>query len=533
MRYGAEIAGFIRLYWGAGVKKYYSLSLCLLLMSCGGESSDPPVTTPTTPTLNVTLAPSATRQEAPEANSVVSFSVEARYSGESDGAVFPKFDFDPEKLLLDGEIETSGQMFTARFKTLSGLSAQSHVNNIKFRLCRDAGCATIYPGSSKSIDHRLDVQIGDWVTRQRNAAHDGYVHASFDPGQFVRAWEYGPGNVVAFKPVAAQQGRVFVTQVHSDGSSVALALDGVSGTERWRYSLGNVSDASGPAIAGDKLAFSTMFTSSGNNPMVVLTAADGRFWRNFPFAAQWSSFAQPTPFADAIYMAAGYFGNIVYANDLKQGVPLWEASGSAGQIWDGQAPAADERHIYYYSGNLDVIDRQNGAVVKSIADPFWRWNGYSYGGTPMISSPNHVIAYSGSVTPHGGAAPLVNYDIEAGVHRWRTASDYSVVPAAAKGVIYAGSNQKQKFDAIEEATGSVLWSWSLPAGEQFQGNVVVTDTLVFFSTDKAVYAVDLTDHGAKWKVGTPGYLAITPDAKLIVTPFSSAAGAKLFAYSLR
>lgn len=517
---------------------YFALC-CMLLSACGGGSggsSNPPVTVPTIPSLNVTLTPSATSQSVTDVDSSANLTVQADYTGSTSDTIVPHISTDNNGLVLDGLITSSGTTYSAKLKTPTNLSAKSYTTTVTFRLCKESPCTTVYPGSTKSFTYTLDVRLADWTTRQRNASHNGFVRATFDPTKFAKAWEYAPTSAVGFDEVASRQGMVFLTQRSSDGSSIALAIDGATGVERWRYSLGQVSDASGPAISGNRVVFSTMFTSSGNNPLVALDADTGQFVTNQTFASQWSTFAPPTPFGDVAYIASGYYGNIVYAFDIKAGNALWTGSGSSGNTWDGQAPAVDANHVYYYSGDLDVIDRATGKIVKTIQDPFWQWNGYSYGGTPMLGSNNHVIAYSGNGQgTYSVAFPLVDYDIAAGTHRWRTASGYNNIPAVANGVVYAATNQVSQFDAIDELTGKVLWSWPLPPGEQFVGNTVVTDTLAFVSTNVAVYAIALDGmHQTKWTAKTPGTLSISPDAKLIVAPvLGGGSPAKVIAYSLQ
>jgi len=510
------------------MRKVASVIVLVVLSSCG-DGSDTSV--PAVPTLTVTLTPSAENQTAPEENSVASFTFDATYSGSSTDPVVPVLDFDSSLLSLDGDIEQAGNKITANFKTIGGLAATTYKTAVTFKLCKDAGCATVYPGSTKSFDYTLDVKLSDWTTRQRNPSHNGYVHATFDPAKIAKVWQYAPSATTSFREVAARAGTIYATQLGSDGSSTAVALDSATGTERWHYSLGNVSDASGPSLSADYVLFATMFTSSGYNPLVALDAESGKFKQNMTFAAQWSTFAPPTIYDDSVYIASGYYGNEVYAWDLDKFADAWQTSGSGGKTWDGEAPAVDSKYLYYYSGNLDVIDKENGAIVKSIEDPFWQWHGYSYGGTPMIGSDNHVIAYSGNGQgTYSASFPLVSYDIEKGTYRWRSASGYTGIPAVGDGTVYAASNQTSEFDAIDELTGEVKWAWPLPAGETFIGNIVVTDTLAFVSTDLGIYAIDLTSHEPAWSATTPGSLAITPDAQLVV---SSPSSGMIAAYSLR
>lgn len=507
------------------MRKVATVFACVVLSGCGG-GSDNPLAKPAIPTLSVTLTPSASTQSAKEADSVTSFTLNASYSGTSSDPIVPVLSFDKSLIDLDGDITQSGNTFAASFKTLSGLSAQPHSTNVTFKLCKEATCTTVYPGSTKSFTYTLDVRLSDWTTRQRNSAHNSYVHATFNPVKFAKAWQYAPSATNRFSEVAAKVGTIYATRLGTDGTSVAVALDSSTGTERWHYSLGNVNNASGPALSDNYVHFATMFLSSNNNPLVSLDASTGQFKKNLTFAAQWSTFAPPTVYNDNIYIASGYFGNVVYSWDLKTFTSSWQTDGSRGKTWDGQAPAVDTNYVYYYSGNLDVINRSTGQIVKSITDPFWQWNGYSYGGTPMIAATNNVVAYSGN----DSNSFLVSYDIEKSVYRWRTASSYSIIPAAGNGVVYAASNQTSEFSAIDATTGEVKWAWPLPVGENFITNVVVTDSIAFVSTNIAVYAIDLTTHSSVWTASTPGYLAISPDAQLIV---SSPTVGLITAYSLR
>ncbi len=512
---------------------------CLFLISCGGGSgSGVPVPVvvapPPVPTLGVTLVPSGSTLNVTDDSTVGTLKIDATYTGESADPIVPVLALDSNFLQIDGAITQSGKTFSAIIKSKEGLSVKQHKSMVQFRLCKEATCTTVYPGSTSSFEHTIDVGISNWTTRQRNASQNGFVRITLDPTKFSKSWEYVSTTANFFEPIAAQAGSVFTTADNTDGSTNSLALNGNTGAVSWRYNFGNIHHASGPAIVGNQLIFSTMETSSTDNRMTVLNALSGLFARNFAFAAQWSTFAQPTPSGDNAYIAAGYYGNVVYGFDLKAGQTMFTVDGSGGKTTDGQAPAVDSKYVYYYSGNLDVFDRKTGARVKSIPDPFWTWNGYSYGGTPMISSDNNVIAFSGNGQgTYNVSFPLVNFDIQAGVHRWRTVDKYDGVPAAAKGVIYAWSDELGQLSAIEETTGKILWAWPVPAGQKFYGNIVVTENLLFLSTTSGIYAIDLAGtHQTVWTAPTPGWIAITPDAKLIVNSYRLSP-AKITSYSLR
>lgn len=519
------------------MRSTYLVALAIMAGTVSACSDDSSSGTP--PTLEVTLAPSATSQTAPERDTATGFTLSATYTGATSEPVVPDLSYDKALLALDGAIAQDGKTITAKFKTLAGLAAKDYSSTVGLRLCKEAGCTTVYPGSTKSFTYSLSVALNDWTTLQRNAAHDGYVHATFDPAAFTKAWEWAPAGSSRFTEIAARKGSIFVTRTGGNNSfqpeTTIHALDSSNGTERWVFNAGNIYSASGPALSGDYLAISTMISSSGENQIKVLNPDTGQFRTNLIFGAQWSRFAQPTPAGNELYIASGYYGNVVYSYDLSIGGDRWKANGNRGNTWDGETPAVDDRYVYYYSGSLDVFDRATGSRVKSIVDPNWTWNGYSYLGGPMLGSNNHVIAYSGNgMGTYSVSFPLVDYDIAAGAVRWRSTRSYSILPAVAAGVVYAASNSQGQLDAISEATGAPQWSWMLPNGETFVGNIIVTDTLVFVSTTAKVYAIALDGtHEVKWSAPTPGSLAITPDAKLIVSPVTIGNGGKLTSYSLR
>lgn len=510
--------------------------VCVLSACSGGGPDGGSVTgPPAIPTLTVTLDRTSQAQAASETDSRATFTFTANYSGSSAQPVLPKLNFDPAVLAQEGEIVQSGSSFTVTLRSLANLSAENRSGDVTFRLCRDAACGEVYPGSTQAFRYTLDVKLNDWETLQRNAAHSAYVHASFDPAKITKAWERTITGAHTVHRVATKGGQLYLTAAAAAGTSV-IAMDSATGTQRWAYNIGTLSSASGPTVTGDQLQIVTMVTPSNTNRIVTLNAGNGQYVRDMLFGAQWSAFAQPTAMGRDLYLASGYFGNIVYGYNLDTGATRWQATGGGGKVWDGATVAADNNYVYYYSGNLDVIRRSDGAVVKSIVDPNWVWNGYTYLGGPILGSRGNAIAYSGTgMGTYNIAFPLVSFDIEGGKVAWRTAGTYHTLPALGKGLLFAASNTRRQLDAIGEDDGAVRWSWAPPSGEEFVGNIIVTNNLLFFSTRNKVYAVSLAEpRTIAWSAPTPGNLAISQDAKLIVTPLTGIGAPPLVtAYALR
>ena len=104
----------------------------------------------------------------------------------------------------------------------------------------------------------------------------------------------------------------------------------------------------------------------------------------------------------------------------------------------------------------------------------------------------------------------------------------------ANGVIYAGRNNPKSLDALDEHTGQVLWSWPGTATDaEFHRNVVVTNNLVFVSTDQAVHAVDLVTHQLVWSYPVPGMLALSASGTLYIVEGAREPTGRLIAIRLR
>jgi len=128
----------------------------------------------------------------------------------------------------------------------------------------------------------------------------------------------------------------------------------------------------------------------------------------------------------------------------------------------------------------------------------------------------------------------VSYNISAKTIAWRSANAYLTHPAIANGVIYAARNSPATLDAMSEADGHILWSWTPPAGNtSFHRNTVVTNNLVFVSTDANVYAIDLNTHQAVWQYAKPGMLAISGSSILYIATGATISDGNLVAIKLK
>lgn len=321
-----------------------AIAALMMLSGCGGDGgggtpSLTPAPAPTIATLAVTLSASSQTTTIGDDGSGTPLGFTASVVGSTPDTVIADLQYDRSRLTLDGDVvRGSDGSYKVRFKPASGLALDSYDGSVTFRLCRDTGCGTIYLGSTQTFGYRLTTQLADWTTYQRNAAHTGYVHATFDPAAFRKAWGWMPTGVTRVGAIAAANGLAYVTTQERDGTAMLRALASGTGEVRWSYAIGQT-------------------TSSDNNPIVSVDALTSEFTPpRAIFSSQWSNFLQPTPYKDGLYMSAGYYGSVVCGFDYTQRSG-WGAE-TKGYIWDGETPAVDEDTVYYYSGKaLGGVDK--------------------------------------------------------------------------------------------------------------------------------------------------------------------------------
>jgi outer membrane protein assembly factor BamB len=406
------------------------------------------------------------------------------------------------------------------------LAAGDHAGTFEVRACQDAVCATPYPNASASMAYAIKVNpIADWTMMQGNASHTGYVPITLNPSRFALAWQWSrtaTDPIAGINPVVTSGGKVYVSSDVYFGEAVLYAIDEAAGTQTWQRSLGQMPAFNPPAIGPDGVFVAT--TGHQDTFLWLFDTSTGNFKMKTPFDAQWPHVLAPTIYGSEVYTNGGYYGGGVYAYTATSGVPLWHALSGDN---DMSTPAVDAQNVYYHSGTrLEIWNRLTGASAASIPDPLGSSSGYSYHGAPLLGGRNNVVAFSGdafsgrasSNVEQYGQRVLSSFSIANRAYEWSTQFSYLTAPALANGVIYAGRNNPMSLDAIDERTGQILWSWVPPSGldNGFHRNIVATKNLLFVSTDRAVYAIDLTTHQSVWTYPKPGMLALSANRTLLI-----------------
>ena len=398
------------------------------------------------------------------------------------------------------------------------------------------------------------VSLPPWSTYQGNAAHTGYVPVFLDTRNFQEAWIWPDDGteLVPLNPVAAGDGKVFVTTAWESGLNVVMALDSATGGELWRYDswrddFGDIDSINPPAYASGTVyiqsgvgldSYLWAFGAEQSNPEDVV-------FNKEPYVNQSFRFYAPTVYEEVvndgvnvgIYMggshrveegsSVSWFGG-VYGFDGVTLAELWDPPSVPLPPYEQWTPAVNKDYVIAYTGpynyklvfdSLNVFDRLTGEFEFSIPDPNFVWNEFdqfSMDLAPVLGSLNNVIVINGG--------RLISFDLAKQKIGWKIPKKegdvgrFSGQPSLANGIIYAV--YEGYLYALDESDGSFIEGW-LPwqpplVGESIVTPMIVTDNLIFVSTESATYAVDLASQTDVWSYPAGGHLALSDDGVLFI-----------------
>ena len=164
--------------------------------------------------------------------------------------------------------------------------------------------------------------------------------------------------------------------------------------------------------------------------------------------------------------------------DATTGAQKWFAT--LAQV-DGWTPAVDANNAYIYlQGEFVIIDRLTGNTVAKITDTN---TGPFNGVPPLLGAANSAIVSNYNA--------LTAFDTSARRMRWKVAGGFLPGSAYADKQVYVLRDQPLALEVRNEADGSLAWSWTPPASvEIWLSSVVLTNNLVFVSSDDTTYAID-------------------------------------------
>jgi outer membrane protein assembly factor BamB len=414
--------------------------------------------------------------------------------------------------------------YTVTATTRPNLDLGVYTSSIVFRLCQDAACTLPYPGASVTYTYTLTVKIGEWATYQRDATHAGFVHVRLDSSKFARMWEWSNPDQGFMTAAIPADGSVYVTT--STGKTYSLSE--ATGIVNWINVPPSPIHANSPGTPSYEkgvVYVPTLFGPSGNvftgeATIRGLRATTGVEESNSRFVSQGGPFNSPTFKDGDMYYAQG--NGVVNKYALPSGATVWTSARVRSFGISDETPAVDTNYVYWATGfGIAMFDKVTGSVVAEI--------GNSQGHSGGANVPAPVITESGKVITSDVVDNMRMLAIDPTSRSivWRTDQNYGPQPAAARGVIYNWRwTGTYSVHAISDADGSVLWTWSLPPGDsQAVGGMVVCDNLLFVSSERNVYAIDLTTHQTAWTYPAFGRLSISSGLVLyIANPSFTTAG---------
>lgn len=420
----------------------------------------------------------------------------------------------------------------------TAIAAGHYSGNVLLTLCHDAACTN--PQAPGSIDVPFNVQVlsatsawpgnntpplaawsgvADWTMFQGNAAHTGYVPAAIDPNSFTTRWQGGPTlsnspnnyNGAYAYTLTTEGGQLYIA------SGVKLyALKELDASQVWSY---DVSGLQFPSVNQPAEANGTVYMAAGQQSSTYLFAfneTDGSLVFKSPMSSQWEHYFAPTIGPDGVYTNAGTYGGL-YGFDFS-GNPLFFDSLAQTSQW---TPAVDNSYVYSYTGNLTVADPVTGAMQATILDPTFQNFEYIMDGSAVLGAPGSVFAanYTNAYINGGGQGnTLLDFNVNAKSITWQVNGDYGYNPAYNSGVLYAANNSPLRLEARRESDGSLLWSWTPPqAGDStFDSEVLLTNSMIFVSTNLATYGIDTATHRLVFSYPFPGRLALSHNGILYI-----------------
>ncbi len=449
------------------------------------------------------------------------FSIEARLNAELGARQASLGIVDPSGLTMPSPIVARGDdgrfIFTLA-TTTNPLPVGKHTSNLQLRMCYDniTTCQQPVGGSPWVVPLTLTVTppinltalkpvdgLGSWTTYQGNAAHTGFVDASFDPAAFSRRWNVASAinYVNEYPSTVVEGGKAFFVRHSTFNRWELLAMSEDSGQLAWKVDLGALTQVNPPALANGRV----YLTSTGDESfMWVFDQATGAQIEKVAMSSQFTRYSAPTVFGSDVYSIDGYYGGIArYAG--KEGRFSWS---NGVKIQEGWSPATDGRFVYAYSTPNGVFYRFNaadGTLANDIGAP--------YPGSTLFRSLPVVLTDTQQAVVATGVGGLAAFDLATQQRLWVSATPAFGVPAYGNGVVYAFDQAGATLEAHAVATGKRLWTTSL-LGSYAQ--VIVTRNLAFVTSASNTQAIDLATRKVVWSYPLGGSLAVSARGVLYI-----------------
>jgi hypothetical protein len=453
----------------------------------------------------------------------VSFDLTAQTSAELAGQQAVIGLFDPSSMTVVPYLQAltsdrKSYAFNVFTDTTNALPVGTHKTNLELRVCQDDihTCKVPLAGSPWIIPLTVTVKsptnlttlspiagLGSWSTYQGNAAHTGFVPASFDPAVFSRRWSISSDMTAAtaYASVAVDGGRAFFVRSVAPDRFELVAVSENTGAIDWKVDMGALRQVNPPAAANGRVYLTS--TGHGDTYLWVYDQSTGTKLKQVTMSSQWPSYSAPTVFGSDVYTVNGYYGGMSRYSD-QNGTISWTANVYP---YEGWSPATDGRFAYTFStpdNTFVALDVTNGSQAYSIGEPY-PYSTYFKAAPVMLTDTQQAVVV---------ADKLMAFDLVTQKRSWILNQQTAGQAAYGNGTIYVCGPTGATLEARAPATGNLLWSSSALASGC--SSIVVTRNLAFVSSSEGTQAVDLATKTVVWTYPKGGVLAISPRGVLYI-----------------
>ena len=325
-------------------------------------------------------------------------------------------------------------------------------------------------------------QAGEWTTFQGTGAHTGYMPVVIDPAVLVHRETDFPGFTTTDLSYAVSFTGMAIYTANGSSGHNANALS---------VSLPNVPAGSyfASTLLGDGATITAPSAANGSVYVQTTMGTQSRFWildghglpRTFvDYSSKAVSYPGPVATTQAVFVACGDPVGVC-ALDPSTGGRKWFKQTNPSDQW---SPAVANDVVYTYTGlpspKLQAFAAATGQALYEIPDSHFVGTSPSMNVAPAIgANADILVTQGGRLVSFNSAAQGIAFEIPGAF-----AGNVTI----ANGVLYVRNNGK--VDARREGDGSLLWTWTPPEGAA-TNSLIATKNLLFVSTSKNTYAVDL------------------------------------------
>lgn len=353
-----------------------------------------------------------------------------------------------------------------------------------------------------------------WSTTGGNAGHTNYVPATLDPARFSHRFSWTPpgGATLSQAQLALDNGQAFAVVADASGTWSLRAIDEATGKQNWEAALGKLDIVDPPAVHDGQVVLSSAAGLDGD-ALWFFDQRTGKLLDKRTMPARRTAGHStadlrmaPVIVGDGIYVNNRAAGKLLAKFDAATHDLVWESewTGAANHAF---APALEGGRVYaaFSSGGLLGVDARNGKTVLEHHRQFTD--------APM---PGMVSAGTAYALAAGG---LVATDTRQGGFKWQGPELLEL--AAPPGPLLYGITENA-IQALDSATGKIAWRVPSPGPTSVSNPILATDNLLFVSSypqsGTGTYAIDIATRKVVWRTQQGGWLSLSPNGVLYITP---------------